>query len=167
MVSIINNNVFKFKKSKKQPQITINRIGLLVGAAAAILMYLGIFSDDTSSMSKTLSQAAFTVCSGPFRHNCVVDGDTIMFEGEKLRLQGIDTPEIFSPKCDYEYDLGLRARDELLAILNSNRFSVTRGSQDGYGRTLAVINLESRTAGSVLVEKGLARKWTGRREPWC
>ncbi|MXP36055.1 hypothetical protein GRI55_09745 [Erythrobacter citreus] len=37
--------------------------------------------------------------------------------------------------------------------------------KDGYGRTLAVVRVGGRSVGSILVREGLAREWTGRREP--
>jgi micrococcal nuclease len=43
------------------------------------------------------------------RRTCVVDGDTFWLEGEKIRIADIDTPEISEPKCDAEYQLGMKA----------------------------------------------------------
>jgi endonuclease YncB( thermonuclease family) len=37
---------------------------------------------------------AMPVCRGAVRRNCVIDGDTVWVDGEKIRLSGIDAPEI-------------------------------------------------------------------------
>jgi endonuclease YncB( thermonuclease family) len=39
--------------------------------------------------------------------------------------------------------------------------------EDRYGRKLRIVTRGGRSLGDVLVAEGLARTWTGRREPWC
>lgn len=34
-----------------------------------------------------------TICAGPIRANCVVDGDTFWFEGTKISVADIDAPD--------------------------------------------------------------------------
>lgn len=106
-------------------------------------------------------------CVGPSRFNCVVDGDTAWVNGEKIRISGIDAPEI-DGKCAYERSLAQRAKSRLSALMSAEPFSVSRSGTDRYGRTLATIYLGGQgDVGAVLVRDGLARVWTGRRMPWC
>lgn len=42
--------------------------------------------------------ASFGMC-GRDRYTCVVDGDTIWYQGENLRLQSYDTPEPYTGIC--------------------------------------------------------------------
>ena len=109
---------------------------------------------------------ALAVCSTGPRDHCVHDGDTVWLEGEKIRLQDIDTPEL-NGKCDDERRLALRARNRLIALLNAGPFEIRRNGTDRYGRTLAVFYRGGRSIGDQLVAEGLARTWSGRREPWC
>ena len=112
----------------------------------------------------------FDLCSGFNRSNCVVDGDTIHFEGRKIRIADIDTPEKSDPKCDSEYQLAMKATYRLRDLLNQGSFEVASiGSrdQDQYGRDLRVLSRGGQSLGDVLVSEGLARTWTGSREPWC
>ncbi|WP_234907280.1 thermonuclease family protein [Rhizobium rhizogenes] len=44
--------------------------------------------------------ASFALCSDGHRTNCVVDGDTFWFEGQKIRIGDIDTPELSPPRCE-------------------------------------------------------------------
>lgn len=116
------------------------------------------------------SQPQMALCGSGVRQTCVVDGDTIWLRGEKIRVADIDTPEVGQPKCDYEYQLGMRATYRLRDLLNEGPFSVERiGSrdEDGYGRKLRVLTRNGRSIGDMLVSEGLARTWSGRREPWC
>ncbi|WP_137680550.1 thermonuclease family protein [Aurantiacibacter suaedae] len=110
--------------------------------------------------------SALAICAPGPRDHCVHDGDTVWIEGEKIRLQHIDAPEL-NIACVYERELALQARDRLIALLNTDSFEIARTAKDRYGRTLAVINRGGRSLGDQLVEEGLARTWSGRREPWC
>lgn len=130
---------------------------------------IGIASEDRSRIMGALRQISDSR-SWSSRRTCVVDGDTIWLEGVKIRIADIDTPEISQPKCDYEYDLGIKARDRLVVLLNQGEFeAVTIGSrdEDQYGRKLRVLLRNGRSIGDQLVAEGLARTWSGRREPWC
>lgn len=113
-----------------------------------------------------LAALALTLCPPGPRDNCVVDGDTLWLAGEKIRIADIDAPEM-DGRCPYESQLARKARDRLLALLNAGTFTLRRNGQDRYGRTLAVVLRGNRSIGDMLVAEGLARTWTGRREPWC
>lgn len=39
--------------------------------------------------------------------------------------------------------------------------------EDRYGRKLRIVTRGGRSLGDLLVAEGLARTWSGRREPWC
>lgn len=140
--------------------------GLLVGVLGGLF---GIYWPFGPASAEPRSNHSFAVC-GMVRRTCVVDGDTLWLEGVKIRIADIDTPEISQPKCDYEYDLGIKARDRLVVLLNQGEFeAVTIGSrdEDQYGRKLRVLLRDGRSIGDQLVAEGLARTWSGRREPWC
>jgi len=107
------------------------------------------------------------VCVGPVRVNCVIDGDTVWVDGEKIRLSAIDAPEI-EGRCRFERELAARARRRLSELLSSQPFTVARSGTDRYGRTLATLYLrDGGEVGTVMTREGLAREWTGRRLPWC
>jgi endonuclease YncB( thermonuclease family) len=104
----------------------------------------------------------FPVCGSGKRRTCVVDGDTFWFNGEKIRLAGIDAPEI-QGKCSSEKRLAARATQRLSQILSRQPFSMERSGVDRFGRTLA----DMEEVGNILVREGLARRWTGHKEVWC
>ena len=104
------------------------------------------------------------------RYSCVVDGDTIWLKGTKIRVADIDTPEIHSPGCPAEKALGDRATQRLIELLNEGSFEavpVGQRDEDRYGRKLRLLVRSGRSLGDQLVSEGLARTWSGRREPWC
>ena len=98
----------------------------------------------------------------------VHDGDTIRTcEGERIRLENIDAPELpGSPKCTEpdrngwcDYDLAESSRDELASFLESGFVTVSRSGFDHYGRTLATLNVDGEDAGDHLIAMGLAKAW--------
>ena len=111
----------------------------------------------------------FALCHGP-RITCVVDGDTIWYRHEKYRLTDINAPEISEPACDYELDLGEKAADRLVELLNQGRFSLIPlpdRDTDVYGRKLRQITRGGKSLGEVMVAEGLAERWVGFRRNWC
>lgn len=112
----------------------------------------------------------FSVCSSPIRVNCVVDGDTLWYGGQKIRIADINTPEISSPKCPYEEALGHKAKHRLVELLNAGPFQVVRGGdtdKDRYNRLLRLIVRKGESLGMMLVREGLAHVWDGSKHPWC
>lgn len=121
------------------------------------------------SISTDTLSAGFDLCAGGVRVNCVVDGDTFWFLGEKIRIADIDAPEISQPACAAERQLGEMSRDRLLAMLNEDRFSLMAGwrDEDRYGRKLRVLSRSGKSLGESLADQGLARRWNGPNFGWC
>lgn len=111
----------------------------------------------------------FSLCHFGGGTNCVVDGDTIWFQGVKIRIADIDAPETHPPRCEYEADLGDRATQRLRSLLNEGPIDLQSADrdEDQYGRKLRIVTRGGQSLGSMLVAEGLARPWTGHREPWC
>jgi hypothetical protein len=112
----------------------------------------------------------FALCGKWDRQACVIDGDTIRYNGMTIRLEDIDAPETHEPRCPFELTLGERATNRLIELINAGAFEVVyRGGhdEDRYGRKLRVIERDGRSLGDVLVAGGLARRWDGARRSWC
>ena len=111
----------------------------------------------------------FSICGAGRRTDCVVDGDTFWFRGDKIRIADIDTPELSPPRCQREAELGEAAQRRLQALLNAGPFTLVGGmrDQDQYGRKLRTVSRGGRSLGDVLVAEGLARRWNGPRQSWC
>lgn len=105
----------------------------------------------------------------------VVDGDTIdltidlgfkITTHQRIRLAGIDTPEIFSAKKDSEeYKLGNEAKlfvESRLAANNNEVLIRTEKYTGKYGRYIGTITLADSpvTLNDELVEKGFAKRAT-------
>jgi len=122
-----------------------------------------------SSASADQLSADFGYCHSGGGTNCVVDGDTFWFRGEKYRIADIDTPETHGPRCPEEGALGARATSRLQQLMNAGPFSleIDGRATDKYGRALRIVTRDGQSIGQQLVAEGLARTWDGRRHPWC
>jgi micrococcal nuclease len=105
--------------------------------------------------------------AGPVR---VIDGDTFDYQGTRVRIADIDTPEVHG-RCAYESELAARATQRMRALLAAGPFEMqplaSGRDEDRYGRKLRIVTRNGHSLGDLLVVEGLARTWSGRREPWC
>ncbi|MRD49201.1 thermonuclease family protein [Caenimonas koreensis DSM 17982] len=85
----------------------------------------------------------------------VTDGDTVWVRRDdgkpplRVRLQGIDAPEICQP-------FGLKSRQALASIVAHRRVTVTTHGTDNYDRTLGVIERAHEDVGAWMVRRGYA-----------
>ncbi|WP_313330865.1 thermonuclease family protein [Sphingobium yanoikuyae] len=137
--------------------------------APEIAMPTASTSTAPSSASADQLSADFGYCHSGGGTNCVVDGDTFWFRGEKYRIADIDTPETHGPRCPEEGALGARATSRLQQLMNAGPFSleIDGRATDKYGRALRIVTRDGQSIGQQLVAEGLARTWDGRRHPWC
>lgn len=114
-------------------------------------------------------RASFSLCHTGGGHNCVVDGDTIWLQGEKIRIADIDAPETHEPRCQAEQALGDRATRRLQQLLESGTITLATidRDEDRYGRKLRLVLVDGESVGDTLVNEGLARWYAGGRRPWC
>ena len=88
----------------------------------------------------------------------VVDGDTIVLNGEKIRFSGIDTPEL-KQTCmqnDQEVDCGMTARMLLVKKIGNNTLECISEGKDAYKRTLAECFVNGESLSKFLVRSGYA-----------
>lgn len=99
----------------------------------------------------------------------VWDGDTVRNGRERIRIMGLDTPEIHdSARCSREQRLAVLARDRLVELLRSGPVRFERRGQDRYRRTLAIVTVNGTDVAGVLIGEGLARPYRGgQRAGWC
>ncbi len=112
--------------------------------------------------------ARFSLCHSGGGSNCVVDGDTFWFAGEKYRIADIDTPETHPARCAEEAELGDAATARLHEWLNAGAFSMESAGRDvdRYGRKLRVVMRD----GKAWVRCSLPTAWRGHGgapPPWC
>ncbi len=114
--------------------------------------------------------ATFTPC-GPGRGPaCVIDGDTFKLGDRKIRIVGIDAPELAEPKCAAEAVLAQRSADRLRVLLNEGDFDMVAHRlhrQDRHGRDLMAVKRSGASIGARLIDEGLAHRYIGAKRSWC
>ncbi|WP_338719931.1 thermonuclease family protein [Devosia sp. XK-2] len=122
-----------------------------------------------ASVAPEVYSRHFAICSSAKRDTCIVDGDTFWLDGTKIRIADINTPEISSPQCAREAQLGRQATSRLAQLLNAGPFSLAPADrdEDRYGRKLRIVERDGRSVGAQLVAEGLAHEWQGARRGWC
>jgi endonuclease YncB( thermonuclease family) len=161
---------------------------LVLGAGIALLLRLpaeidlagvgGLVDRMTTSAYAPAPQTGFRadvaprpmpVCGTGRRVNCVVDGDTLWLNGEKIRIVNIDAPEVRG-RCAAEKRHAAEATKALVRLVSNAPLRLAREGRDRYGRTLAAIVTPRGNVGDMLVRLDLAARWRGHREPagtWC
>ena len=124
---------------------------------------------DDSTAAPTGVTATFGFCHTGGGTNCVVDGDTLWIQGQKVRVADIDAPETHDYRCHSEKALGDRATQRLIQLVNSGPISLQSidRDEDIYGRKLRIVMVNGTSVGDTLVSDGLARYYEGGRKPWC
>lgn len=135
-------------------------LSLMAVAAGAYLLMEGRPVTSTYAVSAT-SEALH-----------VVDGDTVRFNGKRLRLLVIDAPEISSPRCPAEYQAGIAAKNELSDFMFGQMVTVhCSGRRDVFGRPLVKMSVDGKDAGKHLLSRDLAVRYAwGKgvsRIYWC
>ena len=88
----------------------------------------------------------------------IVDGDTIILNGEKIRFSGIDTPEL-KQTClqgGQKIGCGMSARMLLVKKIGNNTPECISEGKDVYQRTLAECFINGESLSSFLVRSGYA-----------
>ena len=159
----------KARRKRKRIAQTVLFVALLALAGAlldpSILPPMG----PTATRPERIN-ARFTRCGEGRSFACVVDGDTIRLGQRRVRLIGIDAPEIAGAGCPAERALGERAANRLLALVNDGEFDLVGHrflDQDRHGRELRLARRGGVSLGAQLTGEALARRsWRGRRG-WC
>lgn len=88
-----------------------------------------------------------------------VDGDTLDLDGRRVRLEGIDAPEI-SQTCGRRWlgtwNCGRAAQKALDRLVDGRRVECEPKGTDKYGRDLGICFVDGRDINAELVRKGMA-----------
>lgn len=87
----------------------------------------------------------------------VVDGDTLAFGSRRVRLHGVDAPELGQTcrRSGTDYPCGAAARDELRDLTRGQPVACRIRGHDRFGRDLGTCRARDLDLGAELVRRGL------------
>ena len=95
----------------------------------------------------------------------IVDGDSLMLDGEKIRLKGIDAPELDqicgSPEVTYQ--CGREAKNHLRGLIGTSKVTCQGWQRDKYQRLLGICQAGPRELNRDMVLNGWAVAYGGYR----
>lgn len=89
----------------------------------------------------------------------VTDGDSLVLSGKRIRLHGIDAPEL-RQSCADGWPAGALARAALAAVIDRRPVECSPVTLDRYGRTVARCTAGGRDLGAAMVAAGMAYAFT-------
>lgn len=91
------------------------------------------------------------------------DGDTLTLDGHRIRLVGIDTPEMTQvcKRDGVDWRCGVAARSRLAELLRAGPVTCRTQGTDKYGRWLARCDTPAGDLGERMVREGLAVAYGG------
>lgn len=120
-------------------------------------------------LAALLAAAALTLATPADAARCrAVDGDTLACGTERVRLVGLDAPELRA-QCPREWHAARASRARLQQLIAGGVQLERRGS-DRYRRTLAIARTrDGRDVAMIMIREGHARAYSGRgrRGGWC
>lgn len=115
-------------------------------------------------------QAKFFLCGTAKQDDCVVAADRFVVHGQKIRLVGVEVPNITKPHCEAERIKASDAKLRVRAFLDSGPFDlVTWKGNDAEveGHQLRDVTRNGRSLADVLVNEGLAKRPGAGKGGWC
>src|SRR4030081_3502379 len=110
----------------------------------------------TTTFIAAAASAAAADISGPVR---VIDGDTLDMNGIRIRLWGIDAPEMRQTcqgKDGNTYECGRDSRAVMVELTRDRAVKCRQRDTDRYGRVVAVCRTEAGDVNAMIVRRGWA-----------
>lgn len=114
-------------------------------------------------MKRLILLAALCACTPEGHPAIAVDGDTIQTQGKRLRLYGIDAPEVGQPcrtRDGFFYECGSVSKSFLAVMLNGRSVRCESQGVDLYGRNLATCYIGATDIAENMVRAGMAVAYT-------
>lgn len=134
-------------------------------AAVALAVGIGAITRQVAAAPRP-APPPFRQCYEGGGPTCVLDGDTIFINRERLDIAGMDAPEVRGATCPQERTRGIAAALRLAELLNDGKVVVGAPERAADGQLLRKVMVDGRDVSAVMVGGGFARKY-GHGLKWC
>ena len=131
---------------------------LILGVSIATIVHV-----DPNAAARA---AQFGQCYDAEGSNCVLDGDTIYVQGQRIDIAGLTAPKIQGAQCDGERTRGIDAAVRLASILNSGKVSVGPSVREPDGQLRQKVEVGGNDVATAMIGAGVARDY-GNSNGWC
>ena len=160
--------------AKSSPGPEPAHVGLALVAAACFGLGYAFyeasgFGDSFASEETAATIPYFGHCPTGGGRNCVVSGDTFDLAGDKVRVAGIEAPQLLAARCPAEERLGKAAAQRLRELLNSGPVTLVPvgGLATRSGPALRKVRAGGKDLAPTLVAEGYAVAYDSDPRPWC
>lgn len=108
---------------------------------------------------KLASLALILAATPAFADVRVIDGDSLVVDGERIRLFGIDSPE-GRQVCPDGWPAGIEAAAYLARLVAGRNVECHQVERDRYGRSVSVCYVEGDDLSAAMVSAGMALAFT-------
>ena len=141
--------------------------GILLFAAVLAVGTVGISAATIFRSSAPSAPAPrFGQCYNAGGSDCVVDGDTIYLDGEKVEIAGMTVARIQGASCSDERSRGINAALQLATLLNKGNVTLGGTARDPDGELRQTVEVGGEDVSTAMISSGAARRPGGDRD-WC
>jgi endonuclease YncB( thermonuclease family) len=158
----------ELNKRERERWRTIGGLALFGTGIAAAAIAIGAVTYSNHDPAKAAAEAArFRQCYAGVGDNCVLDGDTIYVNREKVEIAEIEAPLIEGAECGAERERGIDAAVWLADLLNGGKVTVSEPINDPSGRVVHNVDVDGRDVAKAMISAGVARGYTGEKRNYC
>ena len=140
---------------------------LLCVAIAVVTVGVSVATIFRTDPNAAADAARFGQCYNAPGPNCVLDGDTIEFAGERVEIAGIQAPKIDGAGCPNERERGIEAAVRLADLLNRGKVATAGEEREPDGSVRTKVQVDGLDVGVAMVNAGVARDSSDGPGSWC
>jgi micrococcal nuclease len=166
-------NGFDPPKERKLQVNTLERqlwggvTGIVLITVALVLLAVGISIATFSRADASAQGPRFGQCYNNFGSNCVLTGDTLYLDGDKVQVANLEVPAITNAKCPEERDRGINAALRFAELLNGGTVTASVPYRDFYGRKVRKVFVNGDDVAGKMIADDVGRRFDGADQGWC
>ena len=141
--------------------------GIVLIAVALVVVAVGISIATFSRADASAQGPRFGQCYNAYGPNCVLTGDSLYLDGDKVQIAGLEVPSITGAKCSEERERGINAVLRLADLLNGGSVTASAPYRDSYGRTVRKLFVNGDDVAGKMIAADLGRRFDGGDQGWC
>jgi len=158
----------KVAPPSRDQEIWLGITGILLFALAITVATMGfsvITGKDSGVVAAPIQAEKFGDCTGG--PNCVIDAETIRVGGDTVKIAGMRVPKIRSARCDAEEQRGVKAVEELTALLNSGNVTIGDEVREPDGQLRTQVLVGGQDVAAAMIAASAAREPGTVPPSWC